>query len=145
MEKRLIPLDSRPIRFFCSACERPFALSEGGETIERQRSRLLPLFVYPLTVSRYSMLCRLHTLRLKMQHPVSCVVLSRPRHALTALDTNQCSMTLETIQATATSTRKYKARHTAAVLVSCKRAQWRPSSPRPISTGSSRSRGRRRN
>ncbi|CEL01722.1 hypothetical protein ASPCAL01301 [Aspergillus calidoustus] len=38
MEKRLIPLDSRPIRFFCSACERPFALSEGGETIERQRN-----------------------------------------------------------------------------------------------------------
>ncbi|KAL2786812.1 hypothetical protein BJX66DRAFT_312104 [Aspergillus keveii] len=38
MEKRLIALDSRPIRFFCSACERPFALSEGGETIERQRN-----------------------------------------------------------------------------------------------------------
>ncbi|KAL2811798.1 hypothetical protein BJX63DRAFT_269183 [Aspergillus granulosus] len=38
MEKRLIPLDSRPIRFFCSACERPFSLSEGGETIERQRN-----------------------------------------------------------------------------------------------------------
>ncbi|KAL3448493.1 hypothetical protein BJX65DRAFT_317386 [Aspergillus insuetus] len=38
MEKRLIPLDSRPIRFFCSACERPFALSEGGETIDRQRN-----------------------------------------------------------------------------------------------------------
>ncbi|KAJ0425297.1 hypothetical protein BJY00DRAFT_325597 [Aspergillus carlsbadensis] len=37
MEKRLIPLDSRPIRFFCSACERPFAMSEGGETIERQQ------------------------------------------------------------------------------------------------------------
>ncbi|KAI9375845.1 hypothetical protein BJX61DRAFT_548625 [Aspergillus egyptiacus] len=27
MEKRLIPLDSRPIRFFCSSCERPFSLS----------------------------------------------------------------------------------------------------------------------
>ncbi|KAL3456060.1 hypothetical protein BJX64DRAFT_294426 [Aspergillus heterothallicus] len=38
MEKRLIPLDSRPIRFFCSVCERPFSLSEGGETIERQRN-----------------------------------------------------------------------------------------------------------
>jgi hypothetical protein len=46
MEKRLIPLDSRPIRFFCSACERPFALNEGGETIERQRSMaVIPLVV----------------------------------------------------------------------------------------------------
>jgi hypothetical protein len=45
MEKRLIPLDSRPIRFFCSACERPFALSEGGETIERQSMAVIPLVV----------------------------------------------------------------------------------------------------
>ncbi|KAL4872109.1 hypothetical protein BDV12DRAFT_6703 [Aspergillus spectabilis] len=38
MEKRLIPLDSRPIRFFCSECERPFSLSDDGETIERERN-----------------------------------------------------------------------------------------------------------
>ncbi|KAL2871372.1 tetratricopeptide repeat protein [Aspergillus lucknowensis] len=38
MEKRLIPLDSRPIRFFCSECEKPFSLSEDGQIIERQRN-----------------------------------------------------------------------------------------------------------
>ncbi|KAL4995851.1 hypothetical protein BDV10DRAFT_202764 [Aspergillus recurvatus] len=34
MEKRLLPLDARPIRFFCSYCERPF--SPGDEIIDRQ-------------------------------------------------------------------------------------------------------------
>ncbi|KAL5339735.1 hypothetical protein BJX70DRAFT_363011 [Aspergillus crustosus] len=43
MEKRLIPLDSRPIRFFCNECERPFALSHDGETIEREQDS--PCFV----------------------------------------------------------------------------------------------------
>ncbi|KAL4905294.1 hypothetical protein BDW74DRAFT_185318 [Aspergillus multicolor] len=36
MEKRLLPLDAHPIRFFCGYCERPFSL--GDEVIERQRS-----------------------------------------------------------------------------------------------------------
>ncbi|KAL2828170.1 hypothetical protein BDW59DRAFT_171016 [Aspergillus cavernicola] len=38
MEKRLIPLDSRPIQFFCGSCENPFSLSHDGETIERQQN-----------------------------------------------------------------------------------------------------------
>ncbi|KAL4911688.1 hypothetical protein BDW62DRAFT_207200 [Aspergillus aurantiobrunneus] len=37
MEKRLIPLDSRPVRFFCSNCERLFALGD-DEMVERKRS-----------------------------------------------------------------------------------------------------------
>lgn len=36
MEKRLIPLDCRPIRFFCNRCERSFAVDD--EPAERQRS-----------------------------------------------------------------------------------------------------------
>ncbi|KAL4794433.1 hypothetical protein BDV19DRAFT_399414 [Aspergillus venezuelensis] len=36
MEKRLVPLDCRPIRFFCSNCERPFSLSE-DDAVERQQ------------------------------------------------------------------------------------------------------------
>ncbi|KAL4992841.1 hypothetical protein BDW68DRAFT_172866 [Aspergillus falconensis] len=34
MEKRLLPLDARPIQFFCSYCERPF--SPGDEMVDRQ-------------------------------------------------------------------------------------------------------------
>lgn len=37
MEKRLIPLDCRPIRFFCNRCERSFAVDD-DEPAERQRS-----------------------------------------------------------------------------------------------------------
>ncbi|KAL4967396.1 tetratricopeptide repeat protein [Aspergillus stella-maris] len=36
MEKRLVPLDCRPIRFFCNNCERPFSLSE-DDMVERQQ------------------------------------------------------------------------------------------------------------
>ncbi|KAL4945135.1 hypothetical protein BDV06DRAFT_231825 [Aspergillus oleicola] len=36
MEKRLVPLDCRPIRFFCNHCERPFSLSE-DDVVERRQ------------------------------------------------------------------------------------------------------------
>ncbi|KAL4803284.1 hypothetical protein BDV18DRAFT_145557 [Aspergillus unguis] len=41
MEKRFIPLDARPIRFFCNTCDRPFALDD--EMVERQPNE--PCFV----------------------------------------------------------------------------------------------------
>lgn len=40
MEKRLIPLDCRPMRFFCSSCERHFAVGDNGEKIDRERSKI---------------------------------------------------------------------------------------------------------
>ncbi|KAL4927505.1 uncharacterized protein BDV17DRAFT_292506 [Aspergillus undulatus] len=36
MEKRMVPLDCRPIRFFCSTCDRPFSQGE-NELVERPR------------------------------------------------------------------------------------------------------------
>ncbi|KAB8237700.1 tetratricopeptide repeat protein [Aspergillus alliaceus] len=36
MEKRLVPLESRPIRFYCGSCERHFAIDE-HEPLDRQR------------------------------------------------------------------------------------------------------------
>ncbi|PLB49391.1 hypothetical protein P170DRAFT_509943 [Aspergillus steynii IBT 23096] len=43
MEKRLIPLDCRPMRFFCNSCERHFAVGDNGERVDRQRN--MPSFV----------------------------------------------------------------------------------------------------
>ncbi|KAL4778567.1 hypothetical protein BJX76DRAFT_362611 [Aspergillus varians] len=37
MEKRLVPLDSRPIRFYCSTCERAFCVGDDVK-VERQRN-----------------------------------------------------------------------------------------------------------
>ncbi|KAL4954001.1 hypothetical protein BDW69DRAFT_164016 [Aspergillus filifer] len=36
MEKRLVPVDCRPIRFFCNDCERPFSLGE-DDVVERRQ------------------------------------------------------------------------------------------------------------
>ncbi|KAF9891338.1 hypothetical protein FE257_004193 [Aspergillus nanangensis] len=38
MEKRLIPLDCRPLRFFCSSCERHFAFGADDERVDRERN-----------------------------------------------------------------------------------------------------------
>lgn len=39
VEKRFIPLNSRPICFFCGNCERPFTFGDGEEEgLDRQRS-----------------------------------------------------------------------------------------------------------
>ncbi|OOF91201.1 hypothetical protein ASPCADRAFT_177830 [Aspergillus carbonarius ITEM 5010] len=37
VEKRFIPLNSRPICFFCGNCERPFTFGDGEEGLDRQR------------------------------------------------------------------------------------------------------------
>ncbi|PYH66201.1 tetratricopeptide repeat protein [Aspergillus vadensis CBS 113365] len=43
VEKRFIPLNSRPICFFCGNCERPFTFGDGEEGLDRQRNT--PFFV----------------------------------------------------------------------------------------------------
>lgn len=40
MEKRFIPLHCRLLRFFCTGCERPFAMNN-GEVVPRQKGSVV--------------------------------------------------------------------------------------------------------
>ena len=87
MEKRLIPLDARPIRFYCSYCERLF--SPADEMVDRQSSgHYRPCFRTHLTNSRHHMLRGLHVLWLEMQHLVCIPQFQFLNITLTEADTN---------------------------------------------------------
>ncbi|KAH1762083.1 hypothetical protein EMGR_004868 [Emarellia grisea] len=43
MEKRFLPLNSRPLRFFCEHCEKQFTMDDKDEIVDRQRD--MPSFI----------------------------------------------------------------------------------------------------
>jgi RNase P subunit RPR2 len=50
MEKRFLPLNSRPLRFFCEHCEKQFTMGDKDEIVDRQRGETVirTCLEYPL-------------------------------------------------------------------------------------------------